>query len=151
MKHARTRLTLNGEQVELDASGATPLLDALRQDPDRCGAKRGCDDGSCGACAVLVDGRARNACLIPLSQADGAEVVTVEGLAQVPELAALQRALVTSGLTACGFCVPGMLVVAAQGVVRGQPRTADDLQQVLAGVACRCSGYRRLIQALRSA
>lgn len=144
----KTTFTVNGEPVETERRGSVALLDVLRGELDLTGSKDGCTDGSCGACAVLIDGKAQNACLVPVAQLQGREVRTVEGLADTPELARLQRALVTAGVTACGFCVPGMLTVASEHILAGEELDGVSLKQALAGVACRCSGYRRILQVL---
>lgn len=144
------KLRVNGQEHEISARGTERLLDILRDHLGLTGTKDGCTDGSCGACAVLLDGRVHNSCLVAIAQVRDRPVRTVEGLSDTPELARLQKALATAGVTACGFCLPGMLAVAAEGVVRGEPADGVALKQRLAGVACRCTGYRRLLQVLDS-
>jgi aerobic carbon-monoxide dehydrogenase small subunit len=139
------RFNLNGKVVDIRAHPMKRLLDVLREDCGLTGTKEGCGEGECGACTVLVDGQAVNACLVPLAQARGAKVVTIEGLkGRHP----LQDAFVTEGGSQCGICTPGMIMAAA-----ALPRdaTLEDVRVGLAGNICRCTGYTGIYRAIERA
>jgi carbon-monoxide dehydrogenase small subunit len=124
------------------------LLDLLRTQLELTGTKECCAVGECGACTVLMDGRAVNACLVFAVEADGSEIVTIEGLASAGELSPLQDAFLAEGSVQCGFCIPGM-VMAAEALLRANPRpTADEVREGLAGNLCRCGGYTRIVSAV---
>jgi carbon-monoxide dehydrogenase small subunit len=142
------RFILNGRPVSVDAPGSRRLLDVLREDLGLTGTKEGCGEGECGACSVLIDGLVVNSCLVAAGQAEGCEVVTVEGLAAGDELSPLQRAFVERGAAQCGICTPGMLL-AAHALLQENPRpSADDVRVGLAGNLCRCTGYTKIIEAV---
>ena len=146
-----TALSVNGRAVTVAAPGATRLSAALRDHLGLTGTKVGCDAGDCGACTVLLDGAQVCACLVPLAQAEGAAVLTVEGLAALPLGAALQRAFLHHGAAQCGICTPGMLM-AALSLLSATPRpTEAEVQDALGGVLCRCTGYRKIVEAVRDA
>ena len=135
--------TLNGKRVSLRAHPLTRLLDVLREDFGLTGTKEGCGEGECGACTVLVDGRAVNSCLVPAVQAAGTKVVTIEGLkGRHP----LQRAFAEQGGAQCGFCTPGMIMAA---VALGPRPTLDQVRTGLAGNICRCTGYEGIYRAIK--
>ena len=139
------RFSLNGKAVDIRAHPMKRLLDVLREDCGLTGTKEGCGEGECGACTVLIDGRAVNSCLVPFGQVRGARVVTIEGLrGRHP----LQRAFVREGGSQCGICTPGM-VLAAAALPRGA--TFDDVRRGLAGNICRCTGYAAIYRAIQSA
>jgi carbon-monoxide dehydrogenase small subunit len=143
------RLQVNGEPVELEVPGMRRLLDALREDLGLTGTKEGCGEGECGACSVLVDGLVVDACLVPVCQVDGADVRTVEGLAEEQgALSPLQRAFLETGGAQCGICTPGMLM-AAQGYLNAGG-TGDDpaIREAIAGNLCRCTGYTKIVEAI---
>jgi carbon-monoxide dehydrogenase small subunit len=124
------------------------MLDALRKELHLTGTKEGCGEGECGACAVLLDGRLVNSCLVPLLQADGAEITTIEGVADGERLHAVQEAFVANGAAQCGICTPGM-VLAAIDLLRRNPAPTDaDVRAGLAGNLCRCTGYARIFDAV---
>jgi len=129
------------------------LLDVLREDAGLPGSKEGCGEGECGACTVLLDGEPVNSCLVAAGQCEGAKIVTVEGLAKGARLSALQRAFVELGGAQCGICTPGMLVTsyalihAARGRVPGE----GEVREALAGNLCRCTGYQKIVDAVRAA
>jgi carbon-monoxide dehydrogenase small subunit/xanthine dehydrogenase small subunit len=146
------RFRVNGRAVEADAPGGRRLLDVLREDLGLTGTKEGCGEGECGACSVLLDGQLVNACLVPLAQADGHDVTTVEGLA--PEggrLDPLQQAFLELGGTQCGFCTPGMLMAARALLDSGHPATEPSIREAIAGNLCRCTGYTKIIDAISAA
>lgn len=140
--------TLNGGAVEVDAVPMTRLLDVLREDLRATGSKEGCGEGECGACCVLVDGRAVNSCLIPVVQAAGTDVRTVEGLATDDVLHPVQQAFLEHGAAQCGICTPGFLVAAAELLHRNASPTRAEVREALAGNLCRCTGYQKIIDAV---
>jgi carbon-monoxide dehydrogenase small subunit len=143
-------LTVNGEQRELLIDPRRTLLDVLRDDLELRGAHRGCDSGDCGACTVLLGGQPITACLILAADCDGMEVLTVEGVTPVHGLHPVQRALVEEGGIQCGFCTPGM-VMAAIALLNDNPSpTAEDVREGLAGNLCRCTGYKKIVEAVLS-
>ena len=126
----------------------TRLLDALRNDLRLTGIKEGCGEGECGACSILLDGRLVNSCLVPLIHANGAVIVTIEGVAQGGRLHAVQEAFIARGGAQCGICTPGM-VLAAVALLERHPNPTDaDIRAGLAGNLCRCTGYVRIFEAV---
>lgn len=145
------RLTVNGEVHELEVEPQRRLLDVLREDLLLTGTKEGCGNGECGACTVLLDGRAVNSCLLLAVSAEGHEIETIEGLAKGEELHPLQRAFIEYGAVQCGFCTPGM-IMAAKALLLENPRpTEDEIRTGLAGNLCRCTGYTKIIAAVQAA
>ena len=142
--------SVNGRHVRVDVSGATRLLDALREDLRLTGTKEGCGEGECGACSVLINGEVVNSCLIAAGQVEGCNVTTVEGLATNGALSLLQRAFIDHGAAQCGICTPGMLLAAHVLLQRTRRPNADDVREALAGNLCRCTGYTKIIEAVMS-
>lgn len=127
------------------------LLDVLREDLRLTGTKEGCGEGECGACSVIVDGEVINSCLVPVCQVQGSSIITVEGLARDGRLDPLQRAFLECGGAQCGICTPGMLI-AARALLDGNTRpTLDEIKEGIAGNLCRCTGYTRIIEAIKQA
>ena len=144
-------LTVNGEQVPLTVDEHASLLHTVRDQVGLTGSKEGCDDSECGACMMLIDGRPVNSCSYLAVQADGAEITTVEGLADGDHLATLQRTFLEAGGVQCGFCTPGMLI-SATALLRDNPQpTEDQIRISLSGNLCRCTGYGRVFAAVRTA
>jgi len=146
------RMKVNGEAVSVRARGEWSLLRVLREELGLVGAKEGCGAGECGACTVLVDGKAVNACLFPALEAEGRSVLTIEGLA-VPggRLHPIQQAFVEHGAIQCGFCTPGM-VLSAKALLDRSPDPDDAaIKTALAGNICRCTGYTQILEAVRAA
>ena len=142
---------VNGEEVTLEGHPMSRLLDVLRHDLGLTGTKEGCGEGECGACSVLVDGQLVNSCLVPLAQAAGTAITTIEGVAQGDRLHEVQQAFVTYGGAQCGICTPGM-VLAAVTLLKSNPHpTESDVRQALAGNLCRCTGYMRIFEAVLQA
>jgi aerobic-type carbon monoxide dehydrogenase small subunit (CoxS/CutS family) len=142
---APVSFTLNGARVSLRVHPLKRLLDVLREDCGLTGTKEGCGEGECGACTVIVDRQAVNACLIPVAQVSGARVVTIEGLkGRHP----LQHAFAEHGGAQCGICTPGMILAAS---VLGPNPTLDDVREGLAGNICRCTGYEGIYRAITAA
>jgi len=145
------RLTLNGEPRELAIEPYRSLLDVLRNDAGLTGTKKGCDVGDCGACTVLWDGKPVNACLVLGIEADGTEIVTIEGLQPAPDrLHPLQENFVRYGGAQCGFCTPGILVMAKWLLDENPDPSEDEIRFALAGNICRCTGYTKIIEAIQA-
>jgi carbon-monoxide dehydrogenase small subunit len=147
----RIELTVNGEPREADVDGAESLLFVLRERLELPGAKGACEEGECGSCSVLLDGRLVCACLVHGAQADGRAVTTIEGLAVDGRLHAVQRAFVAAGAVQCGFCTPGLVISAVALLERDPAPSDDDIREALAGNLCRCTGYGRIFAAVRAA
>jgi carbon-monoxide dehydrogenase small subunit len=146
-------LTVNGTRRRVRVPPMKRLLDVLREDCGLTGTKEGCGEGECGACTVLVNGRSVNSCLVPAVQAANARVLTVEGLAPGRRLTALQQAFVDMGGAQCGICTPGMLISAWELLARSKRRVPgeDEVREALAGNLCRCTGYQKIVEAVRAA
>ncbi len=147
----RIELRVNGQRREADVLGAESLLFVLRERLDLPGSKGACEEGECGSCSVLLDGELVCSCLVHGAQADGREVVTVEGLASEGRLNAVQRAFVAAGAVQCGFCTPGLVVATTALLARASDPTDDDIREALSGNLCRCTGYGRIFAAVREA
>jgi len=144
-------LTVNGERREADIWEGESLLYALRERLGLYGSKNACEQGECGSCSVLLDDSLVCACLVLAAQADGHEVITVEGLSHGDGLHPMQEAFVEAGAVQCGFCTPG-LVVAATELLRQKPDPSDDeIREALSGNLCRCTGYTKIFDAVRLA
>ena len=145
--------TLNGAGRRVSVPPMKRLLDVLREDCGATGTKEGCGEGECGACTVLLDGLPVNACLVPAIHADGAKVVTVEGLARNGRLSGLQQAFVEMGAAQCGMCTPGMLVTSAAllATCKGRVPGDEEVREALAGTLCRCTGYQKIVEAVQEA
>ncbi len=144
-------LTVNGMVHEVEARPTARLLDVLRDQLGLTGTKEGCAEGECGACTVIVDGRAVNSCVMLAVQARGKEVLTVEGLAHDGELDLLQQKFVEYGAVQCGYCTPGMLM-SAKALLMGNPVPSEqDIRIALAGNLCRCTGYSAIVGAVKAA
>ena len=142
------RLSVNGKICALEVPAHHTLLQSLRDQLDLTGTKECCSAGECGACTVLLNGHAINSCLMLAVEADGAEIVTIEGLAADGRLNALQSAFVEAGAVQCGFCIPGM-IISAKYLLMGNPDpNVPEIQAALAGNLCRCAGYTRIIGAV---
>jgi carbon-monoxide dehydrogenase small subunit len=144
-------LRVNGKLREVDAHPMARLLDVLRCDLLLTGTKEGCGEGECGACSVLLNGELVNSCLIPVAQADGAEVETVEGLGGDEQLHAVQRAFLECGGAQCGMCTPGMLVASAYLLRKNSCPDLAAIREGLNGNLCRCTGYIRIFEAVERA
>jgi aerobic carbon-monoxide dehydrogenase small subunit len=146
----RISLTLNGERRELEIEPYRSLLDVLRNDAGLTGTKKGCDVGDCGACTVLVDGKPLNSCLMLGVEADGREVVTIEGIQPSRDrLHPLQENFLKLGGAQCGFCTPGMIVMAKALLDENPDPTEEEIRFGIAGNICRCTGYTKIVQAIQ--
>ena len=148
MDIARIRVAVNGGEQELDVPTHALLLDVLRDRLDLKGAKRSCDGEVCGACTVLVDGLAVSACTYLAVEADGRSVLTVEGLADGDRLHRVQQAFVDAGAVQCGFCTAGMVLTTKALLDEHPSPTRDDVLHYLRGSLCRCTGYRKIVEAV---
>lgn len=142
------RFSVNGESVEVEATGSRRLLDVLREDLGLTGTKEGCGEGECGACSVLIDGAVVDACLVPVSQVDGASVRTVEGLAADGQLGVLQQAFLETGGAQCGICTPGMLMAGEAFLASALEASEENIREAIAGNLCRCTGYTKIVDAI---
>jgi carbon-monoxide dehydrogenase small subunit len=140
---------VNGEQQEVAAFPMERLLDVLREQLHLTGTKEGCGEGECGACSVLLDGHLVNSCLVPVSQADGSQITTIEGIALNQEqLNAVQQAFIECGGAQCGICTPGMIMAAVDLLRRNSKPTEAEIRNGLAGNLCRCTGYMKIFESV---
>ncbi len=147
-KKAAIRFTVNGAERTVETWPMARLLDLLREDLALTGTKEGCGEGECGACAVLIDGQLVNSCLVPAVQAQGAEIVTVEGLADAQALHEIQQAFIDHGGAQCGICTPGMVLAAVALLDRHPDPTPDQVREGLGGNLCRCTGYTKIFDSV---
>jgi aerobic-type carbon monoxide dehydrogenase small subunit (CoxS/CutS family) len=152
LKERSVTLRINGEiHVFNHVSVRKTLVQLIRDEAGMTGTKEGCGEGDCGTCTVLLDGQPVNSCLVLASEADGKEVLTVEGLSREWELHPLQQAFVEEGAVQCGFCIPGMLLAAKALLDENPSPTEAEIRAAIAGNLCRCTGYVRIVQAIKSA
>jgi carbon-monoxide dehydrogenase small subunit len=144
----KTRLVVNGSDVEVDPAGHESLLEVLREELGLTGTKGACEQGECGSCSVILDGHVVCACLVLAATLDGAEVETVEGLAADGGLNPVQRAFAEAGAVQCGFCTPGFVVTATAMLREGRTFTETEVRERLSGNLCRCTGYGAIVRAL---
>ncbi|MBA3434014.1 MAG: (2Fe-2S)-binding protein [Actinobacteria bacterium] len=147
----RVALTVNGELREADIWAGESLLTTLRDRLDLPGSKNACEQGECGSCSVLLDGSLVCSCLVLAAQANGHEVVTVEGLGENGQLHAVQEAFSAAGAVQCGFCTPGFVVAAADLIRRVPDPSDDEIREALSGNLCRCTGYQKILDAVHLA
>jgi len=147
----RISLRINGEPHETDVWAGESLLYALRERLGFPGSKNACEQGECGSCSVLLDGQLVCSCLVLAAQAEGHEVVTVEGLAEDGRLHRVQEAFVAAGAVQCGFCTPGLIVATADLLERNAHPSDDAIREALSGNLCRCTGYAKIFDAVRIA
>ncbi len=147
----RIELTVNGERRETEVWEGESLLFALREHLGLPGSKNACEQGECGSCSVLLNGVLVCACLVLAGQADGHEVVTVEGLSPDGELHAVQEAYAATGAVQCGFCTPGLVVATVDLLARNPDPSDDEIREALSGNLCRCTGYAKIFDAVRLA
>jgi carbon-monoxide dehydrogenase small subunit len=147
----KIELTVNGERREADVWEGESLLFALREKLGLPGSKNACEQGECGSCSVLLDGTLVCACLVLAAQADGHDVVTVEGLVEDTNLHRVQEAYVEAGAVQCGFCTPGLVVATADLLAHNPAPSDDEIREALSGNLCRCTGYAKIFDAVRLA
>src|ERR1700733_12145229 len=151
MKKELIELRVNGRSRELAFEPSKLLLDVLRQDLDLTGSKRGCDDSSCGACTVLVDGVAMMACTLLAASCEGQEITTIEGVSEHGSLAAIQKAYGDWGGAQCGFCTPGFIMTVKSLMAENPDPSESEVRAALSSNLCRCTGYNQMYEAIRSA
>jgi xanthine dehydrogenase YagT iron-sulfur-binding subunit len=144
-------LTVNGVRHTLALDPRSTLLDVLREHLDLTGTKKGCDQGQCGACTVLLDGRRVNSCLTLAVMKDGSNVTTIEGLASNGTLHPLQQAFIDHDAFQCGYCTPGQICSAAGLIAEGKAKTADEIRELMSGNICRCGAYTNIVAAIQQA
>jgi carbon-monoxide dehydrogenase small subunit len=149
METIHIHFTVNGKAVEVETTANRRLLDILRDELGLTGTKEGCDVGECGACTVVLNGQAVHSCLILAPQADGAEILTVEGLSDGQTLHPLQKNFLEYGAVQCGFCIPGMLM-SSYALLKENPNPREEeIKDAIAGNLCRCTGYKQIIKAVK--
>jgi aerobic-type carbon monoxide dehydrogenase small subunit (CoxS/CutS family) len=147
----KVRFTVNGRAASVEADAEMRLLDALREELHLTGTKEGCGEGECGACTVLLDGRPVNSCLVLAVQVEGRDVLTIEGVAGGPRLHPIQQAFVETGAVQCGFCTPGF-ILSTYALLRDHPTPSEDeILTALEGNLCRCTGYAKIVEAVKLA
>jgi carbon-monoxide dehydrogenase small subunit len=151
MEKVGLTFTVNGEEKKVVTDPHRTLLKVLREDLDLNSVKEGCAQGDCGACMVVMDGLAVNSCLVLAAQAQGAEIITIEGLEQHGELHPLQKMFIEKWAFQCGFCTPGMLMSAYALLLHNPDPTAEEIRDAISGNLCRCTGYQAIIEAVRAA
>jgi xanthine dehydrogenase YagT iron-sulfur-binding subunit len=148
---SRVSLSVNGERYTVTVDNRTSLLDLLREHLKLTGTKKGCDAGACGACTVLVDGRRVNSCLTLAVRLEGAEVTTIEGLADGDRLHPLQQAFIAQDAFQCGFCTPGQIMSAVGCIGEGHTGSAEEIREWMSGNLCRCGCYVKIVRAVQQA
>lgn len=151
MSFHQITLKINGTAEQVDVPGHMTLLQMLRERLALTGTKNGCSSGECGACTVMLNGEPVNSCMVLAAECDGAEIVTVEGLAHDGQLEPLQQAIIEAGGVQCGFCTPGLLI-SARALLNRNPHPGDfEIRDALVGNLCRCTGYVRIFKAIKAA
>jgi len=147
----RVKCNVNGDSISLEVEPHWTLLRMIRDEMGLTGTKEGCGEGDCGACTVLVDGKAVNSCLMLAVDVDGKSITTIEGLAQRGELHPLQRFFLERGAVQCGFCTPGMILTAKALLDQTPHPTEEEIRLAIAGNLCRCTGYSKIVDAIQTA
>ncbi len=149
-KNYELRMTLNGQDVQITVEPSATLAYVLREQLGLTGTKIGCEEGECGACTVLVDGRPVNSCIYPALKAAGRRVLTIEGLSADGDLHPLQRAFVEHGAVQCGYCTPGVILSAVALLTETPHPTEEEIRRAISGNLCRCTGYLKIVQAIQA-
>ena len=150
MKKQLLTMTVNGDEIDVAVTPNTTLLEVLRDDLGFTGVKEGCSEGVCGTCTVLMNGAPIRSCLTLALEAEGASITTIEGLASHGQLHPVQQAFIDQGAVQCGFCTPGMILSSKALLDRSPHPTDDEIKTALAGNFCRCTGYKKILDAVRS-
>ena len=145
------KLKVNGEDYEVAAEPWRTLLEVVRETIGFTGTKKGCDEGACGACTVLLDGKAVNSCLVLAIEAQGKDITTIEGLAEGDKLHPIQSAFVKNGGLQCGFCTPGMILNAKAFLDKNPAPTEEEIKFAIGGNLCRCTGYVKIVKSIQAA
>lgn len=140
--------TVNGKRIERETDPTKRLLDFLREDLGLTGVKEGCSEGECGACTVILDGKAVTSCTVYAGQVADREIITIEGLEQNGELDALQKSFIENGAIQCGFCTPGMILSCKALLMENPHPTREEIKRAIEGNLCRCTGYEKIIKAV---
>lgn len=147
----QVRLTVNGISYELNVKPWETLVDVLRNDLGLTGTKEGCGLGECGACTIIMEGKAVNSCLVLAAEADGKKITTIEGLADGDKLDPIQEAFVEQGGLQCGFCTPGMILSTKALLDENPNPSEEEIRRGIAGNLCRCTGYTKIIESIKAA
>lgn len=150
LKSIKVKFILNGKEFEIETNPNKRLLDLLRDDLNLTGTKEGCSIGECGACTVILNGKAVNSCLVLAGEIDGSEVITIEGIAQNGHLHPLQENFLKYGAVQCGFCIPGMITSAYALLMQNPNPDEETIKEAIAGNLCRCTGYKQIIEAIKN-
>lgn len=148
MKRISVNIRVNGQDHDIYVSPITTLLELLRGNLGLTGTKKGCGTGDCGACTVLMNGKAVNSCLVLAGDAKGMDITTIEGLAEGIKLHPVQQSFVDHGAIQCGFCSPGMIMIAVDLLARNPAPTEEEIREAISGNLCRCTGYVKIIEAI---
>jgi xanthine dehydrogenase YagT iron-sulfur-binding subunit len=149
-KSHQIKMTINGEERELNVKPWVSLLDALREDLHLTGTKKGCDHGQCGACTVLSNGRRINSCLTLAVMQEGSEIQTIEGIGTLDQLHPMQKAFIEADAFQCGYCTPGQICSAIGMLKEGKAKTEDDIKELMSGNLCRCGAYPNIRDAIKA-
>lgn len=142
---------LNGEKLKIDVPGERRLLDFLREDLHLTGTKEGCSEGECGACTVILNGKAIHSCLTVVGQLEGGELLTIEGLEKNGEMDAIQKSFIKKSAVQCGFCTSGMIMSAKALLMENPHPTEEEIKKAISGNLCRCSGYKEIKESIKDA
>lgn len=151
MRSKSIRFVINGQPAEIEVKPWRTLLEMIREDLNLTGTKEGCGHGECGSCTVLLGGKTVNSCLVPAMEADGQEILTIEGLSEAGKLSPVQEAFVEHSGMQCGFCTPGMIISAKALLDRNPDPSEKEIREALAGNFCRCTGYTKIIESVGAA
>lgn len=147
----KVNFTLNGKKTLYDGPAGARLLDVLREQYHLTGTKCGCREGECGACAVILDGRLVNSCMVAMGRAEGCDVLTIEGYRETERFAALEKAYGEQSAVQCGFCIPGMILASECLLAKNPNPTQEEIRRGIAGNLCRCTGYNAIVKAIQNA
>ena len=147
----KIQLRINGEAYSIGTSPSRRLVDVLREDIGLTGTKEGCGVGECGACTVIIDRKAINSCLVLVGAVQGKEIITIEGLSKEGEIDKLQEAFIEEGAVQCGYCTPGVIMSAKALLMKNQNPTQQEIRNAIAGNICRCTGYTKIVNAVKKA
>lgn len=150
LKMVKVSFILNGKQIEIQINPNKRLLDLLREDLNLTGTKEGCSIGECGACTVIMNGKAVNSCLVLAGEVDNSEILTIEGISQNGDLHPLQKKFLEHGAVQCGFCTPGMIMSAYALLMSNPSPDEETIKEAIAGNLCRCTGYKQIIEAIKN-
>ncbi|AZR73600.1 (2Fe-2S)-binding protein [Anoxybacter fermentans] len=147
----RINISINGESYEVQVDPEMRLIDLLRDKLGFTGTKEGCGKGECGACTVIMDGKTVNSCLVLAFQADGKEILTIEGMGTLDNLHPIQEAFIRNGAVQCGYCIPGMVLSAKSLLDKNPAPTEEEIRRGISGNLCRCTGYQKIVDAIKDA